>query len=127
MSDCELPYLLTYKNSLKQHILYYESLDKITEIIQKIPRYDLLINDVEALLLICRLTEIMIKKTNKKSLDKKAFVVDLYKKIFDEQTDLFYDKLRSDIEFLHVNNKIKGINKFKMGVYYCSTYLKRWL
>ena len=127
MSDCELPYLLTYKNSLKQHILYYESLDKITEIIQKIPRYDLLINDVEALLLICRLTEIMIKKTNKKSLDKKAFVVDLYKKIFDEQTDLFYDKLRSDIEFLHVNNKIKGINKFIMGVYYCSTYLKRWL
>jgi hypothetical protein len=120
-----LPYFLSYKNSLKLHVLYYETLDAVSDIVKKIPRFELLEYDNELLLVICRLVEIKVSSKKVYKIDKKQLVVDIYANIFGKTNFDVKKKLRSDIQFLYDNKTIKGSNTFKKVAFYTIDYIKR--
>jgi hypothetical protein len=121
-----LPYGMTFKNTVKVHNLFHDLLNKVSDIIVKIPNYKDLKGDPEILLLICNLVENMMTKNSSK-IDKKDLAICVYENIFGELTDEEKISLDTNIQFLYNNNKIKKQKLFKIVGYYVFDYIKRRL
>ena len=100
------------KNSIKKHILFFQSLEKISSsIISSIPQVEHLRLDPELTLAISTIVENVIPK--KSEIDKKALVVQILDKIF-TLTDDEKTLIGSQIDYDYNNNKIIKISKWKI-------------
>lgn len=118
-----LPPGLSFKNSLDAHATFYTLLDDVVKIFSSIPEYQKLKSDPEAILLICRILEVKIGK-NTHNIDKKELVVLIYQKIFGEMTPEEKSILKSHIQFLYDNGKIKGVSVLKSLYSFGINYIK---
>ena len=119
-----LPYGMTFKNSVKVHNLFHDLLNRVSDIVVKIPNYKELKGDPEILLLICNLVENMMTKNSSK-IDKKDLAICIVENIFGELTDAEKTALDTNIQFLYNNNKIKKQKFYKVIGYYVIDYIKR--
>jgi hypothetical protein len=87
---------------------------EISDIITKIAEFQKLKNDPELILLICRILEVKLPK-NDTNIDKKELVVSIYQKIFGAITPEEIATLKSSVQFLYDNGKIKGASMIKAG------------
>jgi hypothetical protein len=104
-------------------VLYYSSLEEIIVILRGIPHYIKLKEDGEFILLICRLVEAKIPKSHTHKVDKMSLVIEIYENLFGLLTNEENKNIRTHIQFLYDNNKIKGANRVKLFF----LYLKRFL
>ena len=121
-STSPLPSGMTLKRSLQAHDLYHTTLQRILDIVQKIPQYLDIKDDPETLLLVCNLIENIVPTNSK--IDKQALAVDimtgLYSLTPDEQT-----KTKTQIQFLYNNKKIKKTGLVKMSVSFVTNWIKK--
>lgn len=116
-----------FKRNLKRVHTEAEIKKLIMEKIQQIPDFISLKFDPELTLFVCNLIENGVKDRKIKKIDKKAFVLDVLKALF-QYTDDEVKQLDTQIEFLHANNKIKAVNMTtKYAVYFYNWLEKKIL
>jgi hypothetical protein len=119
-----LPFGLSLKNSLVAHNTFYSFLIEISDIITKIAEYERLKGNPELILLICRILEVKMAK-NDSGIDKKELVVSIYQKVFGAITPEEIAVLKSSVQFLYDNGKIKGASVIKAGIAFVVDYIKK--
>jgi hypothetical protein len=119
-----LPFGLTLKNSLVAHNTFYSLLIEVSDIVMKIAEFQKLKNDPELILLMCRILEVKMGK-NDSGIDKKELVVSIYQKVFGAITPEEIATLKSSVQFLYDNGKIKGASVIKAGIAFVVDYIKR--
>ncbi len=102
-----------FKNRLLSIHTQAELKNLVTSKIQEIPNFADLKFDVELTLFVCNLIENAVKEKKIPKLDKKQFVLDVIKSLF-ELSDEEIQQIDSQIEFLHANKKIKSIKFVKL-------------
>jgi len=107
---------ITFKNSLKKHILVYTLIEKVAEKIKLIPQYERLRTEIELVKTVANIVENMVSKKNKKSkqpIDKKQLVVDALSAVF-SYSEPEKDLIVSLISYLFNNDQIKRIGIYKL-------------
>jgi hypothetical protein len=119
-----LPFGLSLKNSLKVHNLFHDLLNKVSDIVLKLPNYRELKDDPEIVLLICNLVENFMTK-NVSKIDKKDLVICIYENVFGELSNDEKTALEIHIQFLYNNKTIKRQKFYKIIGYIVYDYIKR--
>jgi hypothetical protein len=119
-----LPFGLSLKNSLVAHNTFYSLLIEVSDIITKIAEYQKLKGDPELILLITRILEVKMGK-NTTGIDKKELVVSIYQKVFGALTPEEITVLKSSVQFLYDNGKIKGASVLKAGFAFLKDFIFR--
>jgi len=105
---------ITFKNSLKKHILVYTLIEKVAEKIKLIPQHEKLRVEIELVKTVCNIVENMVSNKNKKQkqpIDKKQLVIDALSFVF-SYSEPEKELIASLISYLFNNDQIK-----KMGIY----------
>ena len=108
--------LIDYKNELNTHVVRNNLIDKIVEKINKIPKHQELRLNPELILLVCNIVEITISK--------KDVVIDVFKQLNHVSCENDLNLLKSLIEFLHSNDKIKKVKLLRKATFYTIDWLK---
>jgi hypothetical protein len=124
MPTTNLPFGLELKNSLHAHSTFFTLLNETSDIIKSIPEYAKLKGNPELILLLCRILEIKMT-TNTTGIDKKELVLCIYQNVFGEMTDDDKAVLKSNVQFLYDNKKIKPASVLKSTLAFGSDYIKR--
>ena len=116
MSDIQITqHLIPFvpiKNTIKKHILFYQTLEKVSQsLIASIPQIEHLRLDPEITLAVATIVENVIP--SKSQIDKKALVVQILDKIF-SLTDDEKELIGTQIDYDYNNNKILKISKWKI-------------
>jgi hypothetical protein len=120
----DLPFGIELKNSLVAHNTFYSLLIEVSDIITGIAEVQKLKGDPELILLICRILEVKMGK-NTTGIDKKELVVSIYQKVFGAIQSEEISVLKSSVQFLYDNKKIKGASVIKAGIAFVADYIKR--
>ena len=115
--------LVDYKNELNTHVVKNNLIDKIVEKINKIPKHHELRLNPELILLVCNIVENTITKKDKVS--KKDVVIDVFKQLNHVSCENDLNLLKSLIEFLHSNDKIKKVKLLRTATFYTIDLLKK--
>jgi hypothetical protein len=119
-----IPFGLSLKNSLVAHNTFYSLLIEVSDIVMKIAEFQKLKNDPELILLMCRILEVKMGK-NDSGIDKKELVVSIYQKVVGAITPEEIATLKSSVQFLYDNGKIKGASVIKAGIAFVVDYINR--
>jgi len=79
---------ITYKNKLKSHFIYFILIDKIVDLITKIPEFNKLRSEAELVRTVCNIIEnssIPNKNSEGLKLDKKQLALDALQMVFNDK------------------------------------------
>lgn len=115
-----------YKNKLKSHHIYFSLIDKIVDLITKIPEFNKLRCETELVRTVCNIIEnSSIPKNNSDGLkiDKKQLVMDSLHRIFNynEQEKQIISAM---IDFLISNKFVKKMSYYKLVKNFTMKYIK---
>jgi hypothetical protein len=117
---------ISYKNKLKSHHIYFSLIDKIVDLITKIPEFNKLRCEMELIRTVCNIIEnssIPSKNSDGLKLDKKQLVLDALQRVFNynAQEKLIVDAM---IDFLISNKFIKKMSYYKLVKNFTMKYIK---
>jgi len=113
------------KNNLEKHFVFNNTVASLHEKLNTIHDISKLRLDPELTLLVCNLVENTVGDNNKMKLDKKELVVLILAKVFTDITDAEKESVKTQIEFLFNNGKIKKVKTSKKVWYYFKEWIKR--
>lgn len=104
---------LNLKNSVSRHFVYHNLINSVVEKVKAIPKYELLKNDLELVLLVCNVIENII--TKKDDVNKKELCTDVMCAIFNLSQEEI-DNIKNHVQFLFDNNRIKKIKLLRQKI-----------
>jgi hypothetical protein len=108
----EIQLFIPIQNSVKKHIFYYQTLEKIVEKLKReIPKIEILKNEPELCLLVCILVENILPK--KSGIDKKKLVINILEEVLHDLTDEEKRVYENQIQFDYDNKNFKKIPMWK--------------
>ena len=110
------------KNNLNSHFVYNDLIVKIIDKTRLIPKMEMLKRDPELTLFVCNLIENIIKKSDK--IDKQKLVCEALQIIFNLNA-VEVETIKTQIEFLFSNNKIKKVKLRKVIYRNVKDWIKR--
>ena len=115
-----------YKNKLKHHHIYFSLINKIVDLITKIPEFNKLRCEMELIRTVCNIIEnssIPSKNSDGLKLNKKQLVLDALQRCFNynEQEKQIVSAM---IDFLISNNFVKKLSYYKVVKNYSKKFLK---
>jgi hypothetical protein len=113
------------KNNLEKHFVFNNTVASLHEKLNTIHDISKLRLDPELTLLVCNLVENTVGDNDKMKLDKKELVVLILAKVFTDITDAEKESIKTQIEFLFNNGKIKKVKTSKKVWYYFKEWVKR--
>lgn len=113
------------KNNLEKHFVFNNTVASLHEKLNTIHDISKLRLDPELTLLVCNLVENTVGANDKMKLDKKELVVLILAKVFTDLTDAEKESIKTQIEFLFNNGKIKKVKASKKVWYYFKEWVKR--
>ena len=113
------------KNNLEKHFVFNNTVASLYEKLNTIHDISKLRLDPELTLLVCNLVENTVGENDKMKLDKKELVVLILAKVFTDLTDAEKESVKTQIEFLFNNGKIKKVKTSKKVWYYFKEWVKR--
>jgi len=113
------------KNNLEKHFVFNNTVASLHEKLNTIHDISKLRLDPELTLLVCNLVENTVGDNDKMKLDKKELVVLILAKVFTDITDAEKESVKTQIEFLFNNGKIKKVKTSKKVWYYFKEWIKR--
>ena len=113
------------KNNLEKHFVFNNTVASLHEKLNTIHDISKLKLDPELTLLVCNLVENTVGENDKMKLDKKELVVLILAKVFPDLTDAEKESIKTQIEFLFNNKKIKKVKTSKKVWYYLKEWIKR--
>ena len=113
------------KNNLEKHFVFNNTVASLHEKLNTIHDISKLRLDPELTLLVCNLVENTVGDNDKMKLDKKELVVLILAKVFTDMTDAEKESVKTQIEFLFNNGKIKKVKTSKKVWYYFKEWIKR--
>jgi len=115
--------LVEFKNTVAAHIKQNKIIDDVVEIIIKIPDFLKLKMDPEIVNYCCNVVENLIKKEDKKEINKLNLVTSILIKAWDLKEEADLDYIIKQIKFVVNNNQVKKISKSKKY----KKYIKDWI
>lgn len=115
--------LVEFKNTVAAHIKQNKIIDDVVEIIVKIPDFLKLKMDPEIVNYCCNVVENLIKKEDKKEINKLNLVTSILIKAWDLKEEADLDYIIKQIKFVVNNNQVKKISKSKKY----KKYIKDWI
>lgn len=115
--------LVEFKNTVAAHIKQNKIIDDVVEIIVKIPDFLKLKMDPEIVNYCCNVVENLIKKEDKKEINKLNLVTSILIKAWDLKEEADLDYIIKQIKFVVNNNQVKKISKSKKY----RKYIKDWI
>ena len=115
--------LIEFKNTVAAHIKQNKIIDDVVEIIIKIPDFLKLKMDPEIVNYCCNVVENLIKKEDKKEINKLNLVTSILIKAWDLKEEADLDYIIKQIKFVVNNNQVKKISKSKKY----KKYIKDWI
>jgi hypothetical protein len=113
------------KNNLEKHFMVNNTVASLCEKLNTIQNISRLVLDPELTLLVCNLVENTVGDNRKKQLDKKEMVVQILSNLFPELTNEQKESLRTQIQFLFENGRIKRVRTTKKVWYYFKEWVKK--
>lgn len=113
------------KNNLEKHFVFNNTVASLHEKLNTIHDISKLRLDPELTLLVCNLVENTVGDNDKMKLDKKELVVLILAKVFPDMTDAEKESVKTQIQFLFNNGKIKKVKTSKKVWYYFKEWIKR--
>ena len=115
--------LVQFENTVAMHIKQNNIINEVTEIITKIPNYEKLKFDPEIVKYVVNVIENLIKKCDKKEINKLELASNILIKVWDLKEEQDLDILVKQIKFLNNNGAIQKVSKSKKY----GKYIKDWL
>jgi hypothetical protein len=113
------------KNNLEKHFVFNNTVASLHEKLNTIHDISKLRLDPELTLLVCNLVENTVGDNDKMKLDKKELVVLILAKVFTDLSDAEKESIKTQIQFLFNNGKIKKVKTSKKVWYYFKEWVKR--
>jgi hypothetical protein len=117
---------ISFKNKLKSHHIYFTIVNKVVDLIMKIPEYQKLKFEQETIRLICNMIEnssIPKKNSDGLKINKKDLVIECLHRVFN-YTPSERDIISNMIDFLFSNNFIKKSSYYKLTKNLLKSYIK---
>jgi hypothetical protein len=118
--------LVTFKNSLSDHIETHGTIEQLVSKVQTLPNYAALKLDPELTLWVCKCVEnIVSKKTPTSTVDKSTIVIETFKSLFPDLTPEEHEYIKKQIQYFWTNKIIKRKGFIKKIAIYGYQILKK--
>ena len=116
--------LIQFQNTVKAHIKQSTIINDVVKTLSELPDFTTKLRlDPEIIVYVCSIVENMIKKQDKKEINKLDLVTSILIKAWDLKEEHELDLIIKQIKFVCNNNQVKKIKKSKIY----RKYIKDWI
>ena len=116
--------LVQFQNTVKVHIKISKIIEDVVKTLSELPDFNTKLRlDPEIIVYCCNIVEQLIKKEDKKEINKLDLVTSILIKAWDLKEEHELDLIIKQIKFVCNNNQVKKIKKSKIY----KKYIKDWI
>ena len=116
--------LIQFQNTVKAHIKQSTIINDVVKTLSELPDFTTKLRlDPEIIVYVCSIVENMVKKQDKKEINKLDLVTSILIKAWDLKEENELDLIIKQIKFVCNNNQVKKIKKSKIY----RKYIKDWI